>query len=178
MAEESHPHDSSRSDRVARRATWAVIVTILVGTLWLAGILLFWAFWASRFDWFQNLVIVVASFITAGGLIGAAWVSTGLGMYPRERGTPGRRWRNEEDMKEEDWEGPPWRFARRIAWRIAFSVVLLFGFIAFTIIWLFFFAGGFNIYQNFAVAIMALLAFGGIGAAVWATMRMRWRLCW
>ncbi|MDX1534377.1 MAG: hypothetical protein R3291_02010 [Thermoplasmata archaeon] len=73
----------SMSGPVARRATWAVIVSILVGTLWLAGILVYWAFWSSGFDWFQNLIVVLASLIGAGGIIGAAWVSTGLAMYPR-----------------------------------------------------------------------------------------------
>lgn len=42
------------------------------------GILLHWAFWSVRFDWFQNLIIAVASFIDVGGIIGSLWVSTGL----------------------------------------------------------------------------------------------------
>ncbi|MEE9593304.1 MAG: hypothetical protein V3W28_06970 [Thermoplasmata archaeon] len=83
MAEESEKQSRSTTERVARRATWAVIVSILVGALWLSGILVYWAFWASGFDWFQNLMVVVASLIAAGGIIGAAWVSTGLSMYPR-----------------------------------------------------------------------------------------------
>ncbi|MFQ5907826.1 MAG: hypothetical protein ACE5JE_03230 [Thermoplasmata archaeon] len=49
----------------------------------MAGILVYWAFWSSGFDWFQNLMVVVASLIGAGGIIGAAWVSTGLSMYPK-----------------------------------------------------------------------------------------------
>lgn len=81
--EESQGRNESRKARVARRATWAVIVSIVVGTLWLAGILVFWAFWSSGFDWFQNLIVVMASLIAAGGIIGAAWVSTGLSMYPK-----------------------------------------------------------------------------------------------
>lgn len=83
MAEASKKESRSTAERVARRATWAVIVSILVGTLWLAGILVYWAFWSSGFDWFQNLMVVVASLIGAGGIIGAAWVSTGLSMYPK-----------------------------------------------------------------------------------------------
>lgn len=83
MEEESQELNQSMKTRVARRATWAVIVSIVVGSLWLAGILVFWAFWSSGFDWFQNLIVVLASLIAAGGIIGAAWVSTGLSMYPK-----------------------------------------------------------------------------------------------
>jgi hypothetical protein len=81
--EESESPGEERSRRVARRATWAVIVSILVGTIWLAGILVYWAFLSAQFDWFQNLIVVLASLIAAGGIIGAAWVSTGLSMYPK-----------------------------------------------------------------------------------------------
>jgi hypothetical protein len=65
-----------------------------------------------------------------------------------------------------------------MAWRIALSIVLFFGLIVFIIIWLFFFAGAFNAYQNIAIVIVALLVFFGVGAAVWATMWMRWGRGW
>ncbi|MCJ2531193.1 MAG: hypothetical protein LN413_02585 [Candidatus Thermoplasmatota archaeon] len=83
MEEDSQMPEASRGRRMARRATWAVIVSILVGTIWLGGILVFWAFWSPGFDWFQNLIVALASLLVAGGIIGAAWVSTGLTMYPK-----------------------------------------------------------------------------------------------
>ncbi|MCJ2531324.1 MAG: hypothetical protein LN413_03260 [Candidatus Thermoplasmatota archaeon] len=83
MEEESQMPEASRRRRVARRATWAVIVSILVGTIWLAGILVYWAFWSPGLDWFQNPIVAFASLLVAGGVIGAAWVSTGLTMYPK-----------------------------------------------------------------------------------------------
>ena len=85
MDEEPQERDPSTSGRVARRTIWAVMVSIVAGSLWLAGILVFWAFWSSGFDWFQNLIVVVASLIVVGAIIGAAFVSTGLLMYPKWR---------------------------------------------------------------------------------------------
>ncbi len=63
---------------------------------------------------------------------------------------------------------------RRMGWRIALSMILFFGLIVFIIIWLFFYADGFSLAQNIAIFLAALLVFGGIEAAVWATMWMRW----
>ncbi len=94
--------------------------------------------------------------------------------------------------------GPPWRMMHGIgrgmdrgrgrgmmrgvgrgmdlgmAWRIALLVVLFFGFIVFTNIWLFFFAGGLYADQKITIVIVALLVFGGVGAAVLASMWLRW----
>ncbi len=160
-----------------RRATWAVIVSILVGTIWLAGILLYWAFWSSGLDGFQNMIVALASLLVAGGIIGAAWVSTGLTMYPKYTkpesiGVGGKR------MDEEEMVAPPWGVGRGMGWRIGLSIALFFSLIAFILVWLFFFAGGFNIYQNIAIGMVALLAFSGLGAAVWAPMWMRWERRW
>ncbi len=63
---------------MARAMTWRAMFSILFGTAWLVGILLHWAFWSVRFDWFQNLVIVIASLLGVGAIIGAVWISAGL----------------------------------------------------------------------------------------------------
>lgn len=75
-------------------------------------------------------------------------------------------------------EGPPWGMGRGMRWRIVLSVLLFFGLIIFVILWLFFFADGFSVYQNLAIVIVAVLAFFGISAAVWASMWMRWGSGW
>ncbi len=83
-------------------------------------------------------------------------------------------------------EGPPWRMmrgmgwgmGRGMGWRIALSIILFFGLIAFIIVWLFFFADRFSGFQNLAIFLLALLAFFGLQAAVWATMWMRWGRRW
>ena len=85
-------------------------------------------------------------------------------------------------MDEEEMEGPPWgpprRMGRALAWRIALSIVLFFGLISFIIVWLFFFADGFSVFQNIAIVIVAFLAFFGIEGAMWATMWMSWGRRW
>ena len=53
-------------------------------------------------------------------------------------------------------------------WRVSSSIISVVGWLIFLIIWLFFFATNFNVYQNIAIFIVSLLAFGGIMGAVWA----------
>jgi hypothetical protein len=53
-------------------------------------------------------------------------------------------------------------------WRVSFSIISVVGWLIFLIIWLFFYATDFNVYQNIAIFIVSLLAFGGIMGAVWA----------
>ncbi|MFQ5919059.1 MAG: hypothetical protein ACE5I4_03300 [Thermoplasmata archaeon] len=81
-------------------------------------------------------------------------------------------------MDEDEMEGPPWGTSRGMGWRIALSILAFLGLIVFIVVWLFFFAGGFSVYQNIAIIIVAFLVFFGIGAAVWATMWMKWGRRW
>ena len=81
-------------------------------------------------------------------------------------------------VDEGEMEGPPLGMGPRMGWRIALSIVAFLSLIVFIIIWLFFFAGGYNVYQNIAVVIVAFLVFFGVGALLWATMWMRWGRKW
>ena len=52
-------------------------------------------------------------------------------------------------------------------WRISLSIIVGVGWLIFLILWLFFYASGFNIYQNIAIFIVSILIVGGVlGAAV------------
>lgn len=53
------------------------------------------------------------------------------------------------------------------------SVTTFFGAIISAILWLFFYAGKYNVYQNIAVIVVILLAFIGIMGAAWASWGMR-----
>ena len=53
-------------------------------------------------------------------------------------------------------------------WRISLSIISVVGWLIFLIIWLFFYASDFNVYQNIAIFIVSILAFGGIMGATWA----------
>jgi hypothetical protein len=60
-----------------------------------------------------------------------------------------------------------------MGWRVSVSILTLFGLIGFLVIWLFFFADGFSIYQNIAVVMVGILAFVAINGAAWAPWGMR-----
>jgi len=55
-----------------------IIGTILVGVFWFAFIVLYLAFFASGFDFWQKLAIFLATGAVASGLIAVFWVKWAL----------------------------------------------------------------------------------------------------
>ena len=53
------------------------------------------------------------------------------------------------------------------------SIITFFGAVIAAILWLFFYAGGFNAYQNIAVVVVILLAFIAVMGATWASWGMK-----
>ncbi len=65
-----------------------------------------------------------------------------------------------------------------MGWRIAASILTFFGSIIGIILWLFFYAENFNVYQNIAVVVVILLGFVAVMGATWAAWGMKqgaWR---
>ncbi len=60
-----------------------------------------------------------------------------------------------------------------IGWRIAVTILTFFGSIIGIIVWLFFYASQFNIYQNIAIVVVILLGFIAVMGAVWASWGMK-----
>jgi len=58
--------------------------------------------------------------------------------------------------------------------RVAISIISVFGIVGFFIVWLFFFADKFSLYQNVAVGLVAVLAFIAIMAASWASWGIKY----
>ena len=58
-------------------------------------------------------------------------------------------------------------------WRVSLTIIMGVGWLVFLILWLFFYASGFNVYQNIAIFIVSLLIVGGIIAAAWAPWGIR-----
>lgn len=54
-----------------------------------------------------------------------------------------------------------------MGWRVAVSIVSFFGSIIGVILWSFFYAGSFNVYQNIAVIAVIFLVFIAIMGATW-----------
>ena len=60
-----------------------------------------------------------------------------------------------------------------LGWRVAASIVTFFGSAIALILWLFFDAGSFSVYQNVAAIIVILLAFIAVMGATWAPFGIR-----
>jgi hypothetical protein len=58
--------------------------------------------------------------------------------------------------------------------RISISILSFFSLVVFLVVWLFFFAGSFTIFQNIAVAIAAFVVFVAVMAAAWVSWGIRY----
>ena len=65
-----------------------------------------------------------------------------------------------------------------MGWRIGVSIFSFFAAIIAAILWLFFYAGSYNAYQNLAIIVVIFLAFVAVMGAVWASWGMRQRNWW
>lgn len=59
-------------------------------------------------------------------------------------------------------------------WRVSLSIIVSLGWLVFLILWLFFYAATFNIYQNIAVFLASILVMVAILGAAWAPWGIRY----
>lgn len=78
----------------------------------------------------------------------------------------------EERKKEPEYKRP--EDTPGFGLRVAISIISVFAIIAFFILWLFFFADKFSLYQNVAVFLVAVLAFIAIMGAGWASWGIKY----
>jgi hypothetical protein len=126
---------------------WRVGLSIFVVFGWLAFLLIWLFFYAGDFDVFQNIAIFLVSVLIGIGILSAAWVSWGI-RYASKFGGQGNEWTR-----------------HRGAW--ALSSVAGLGWLVFLIVWLFFYAGDYNGYQNLAIVIVSLLILGAVTSSTW-----------
>ncbi len=72
----------------------------------------------------------------------------------------------EKETKEKEYESP--EETPGFAWRVSLTIITFFALIVFLVLWLFFYADAFTIYQNLAVLLAAILIFIGIMGSAWA----------
>lgn len=60
-----------------------------------------------------------------------------------------------------------------MSWRVTLSIVTFFASIATIIVWLFFFAENFNVYQNIVAVVLIILGFVAVMGATWAAWGMK-----
>ena len=136
---------------------WRVAVSILIAIGWLSFLILWLFFYAGDFDIFQNLAIVIVSVLVSVGVLAAMWAPWGM------------------RMAKSTGVGQPMQFGRPILMTVI-SIGSGIGWLVFLIVWLFFYAGDYNGYQNLAVLILSLLVVGivnGGGWALWGMMKRR-----
>jgi len=132
---------------------WRVAVSILIGIGWLSFLILWLFFYAEDYDVFQNLAIVIVSVLVSIGILGAMWAPWGMRMA-RKAGA------------EE-----PFHLGKPVLMTVI-SIISGIGWLVFLIVWLFFYAGDYNGYQNLAVVILSLLVVGIVNGGGWALSGM------
>jgi hypothetical protein len=60
-----------------------------------------------------------------------------------------------------------------MGWRIAATILTFFGVLIGIILWLFFYAASFNVYQNIAIVVVVLMALVAAMGATWASWGMK-----
>jgi amino acid transporter len=60
------------------------------------------------------------------------------------------------------------------AWRVSLTIIVFFAVIVFVVLWLFFYADAFTLYQNLAVLLAVILIFIGVMGAAWAFWGMKY----
>jgi len=132
---------------------WRVGLSIFVVFGWLAFLLIWLFFYAGDYDVFQNIAIFLVSVIISIGILAGAWATWGI-RYASKFGDKGAEWTR-----------------HRGTWIL--STVAGLGWLVFLIVWLFFYAGDYNGYQNLAIFITSLLVLGAVASSTWIVRWLR-----
>ena len=136
---------------------WRVAASILIVIGWLSFVIIWLFFLAGDYDMFQNLAIVIVSVLVGVGILAAMWAPWGM------------------RMAKNAGVAQPAKPGRPILMTVV-SITSGIGWLVFLIVWLFFYAGDYNGYQNLAVFILSLLVIGivnGGGWALWGMLKRR-----
>ena len=122
--------------------------SIIIGVGWLIFLIMWFAFYASDYAWEKNVAIILLSIVIMFLLLGGMWACYGFRKIPSEE----KKMFNTSGFK----------------WRIILSIVLPFIAIILLIIWFWFYAQPYSVWQNIAVILVTLLIIGGILGSLWA----------
>lgn len=128
-------------------------ISILGGVGWLIFVILWFAFYASVYPWEKNIAVLLLSILVVFILIGGMWGLWSIRKIPRE-----------------GWEIFKISGFR---WRVILSIVIPLLSIIFLIVWFWYFAVPYTIWQNSAVLLVVLLAMGAILSALWTHWSMK-----
>ncbi len=122
--------------------------SIVIGVGWLIFLILWFAFYASDYTWEKNIAIILLSILIMFLLLGGMWAMYGISKIPS----------NEKEIFK----------TSGFKWRILLSIILPFAALIFLIIWFWFYAQPYSVWQNIAVTLVTILIIGGILGSVWA----------
>ena len=80
--------------------------------------------------------------------------------------------KKETETKEKKYERP--EDTPGFAWRVSLTIIVFFAMIVFVVLWLFFYADAFTLYQNLAVLLVVILIFLAVMGAAWAYWGIRY----
>jgi hypothetical protein len=123
---------------------WRSALSIITGVGWLIFLVIWLIIYASNYNLYQNVAIFLLSILSIALINGLAWSPWGM------------------KHEFEGEEVPP-----GLGWRVALSIVTGIGWLVSLIVWFYFYAKNFNIYQNAAIFIVTLLIIGGLNTVLW-----------
>jgi hypothetical protein len=137
---------------------WRVGASIFIIFAWLAFLIIWLFFYASDYGVFQNIAMLMVSIIVGIGLMAGLWASWGI-RYAASH--PGAK---EPGM------------CKKSRWSSRVSAVAGVGWLIFIVVWLFYYADGYTVYQNIAIFIASLLILGAISGSAYCVQWLRsWR---
>jgi uncharacterized membrane protein len=126
-----------------RTSVWAA--GLILGIIWAAFLFIWFYYYASGYSLLENFGIFALTGIILGGLQGVIRAP----------------WRQFKTMEP------------GFGWRVALSIVMAFGWIAFFILWFVFLGVGYTVYQTIAVLIISVLILVAVLGAAWAPWGIR-----
>ena len=142
-----------RSDKKLQPSGWRVSLSIIVGVVWLAFLLIWFFFYTDKYYWEQHVAIVLLSLLMLVIVLGIPWILWWL--------------KNQSPQEIAMWK------TQGFKWRIWVSFILGFFILIFLIYWFWFLAPPYRWYQNLIIFIVALLIIGGVMGAMWAPWGMK-----
>jgi uncharacterized membrane protein len=126
-----------------RTAVW--VAGIVLGLIWATALFIWFYYYAPGYNLFENFVVFGVTGAILGGLQGVIRMP----------------WRQFQSMEP------------GYGWRVALSVVMALGWVAFFILWFGFLGVGYSAYQTIAVLLISVLVLIAILGAAWAPWGIR-----
>jgi uncharacterized membrane protein len=126
-----------------RTSVW--VAGLIIGLIWAASLFIWFYYYAAGYSLFVNFGVFALSGMILGGL----------------QGVTRAPWRQFKSMEP------------GLGWRVALSVVMAFGWIAFFVLWFVFLGVGYSAYQTIAVLLISVLILVAVLGAAWAPWGIR-----